>query len=428
MSGHAILANRTDDAPATTDELRGLAETAGYTVAGAITQVRHEDPGTDLGDGKVEELAATIEREDADTAIVDGGLTPQQTTNLRERLPDGTAVLDRYRLVLEIFADRAPDRRAKLQVELAQLRYDLPRIRERSDEQSMNRFTESGTRYYDVRDRIDELERKLATLPDPAEQFRERRKEEGFDLVTLAGYTNAGKSTLLHRIGDDLDLDAVEPDHPDEEPTASVEDRLFETLQTTTRRATLDGRPTLVTDTVGFVADLPHWLVESFSETLSEAAASDAVVLVADASDPPATLRERLSVSLSVLRAQDVAEGDVVVALNKVDLLSAAEREERVAVAEGFDLEVVPTSVTEDVGLADLRDAVVDRLPSERTTIRMPNCDAAMTVVSRAYDRTNVHGVEYGETVALTVSGHPTAVDRLRAEAQRVGESEAPTV
>jgi len=423
MSGHAILANRTDDPPATTDELRGLAETAGYTVAGAVTQVRHEDPGTDLGDGKVEELTTRIDGSDADTVVVDGGLTPRQTTNLRERLPNGTAVLDRYRLVLEIFADRAPDRRAKLQVELAQLRYDLPRIKESSDEQAMNRFTEAGTRYYDVRDRIDELERKLAALPNPAEGFRERRKEEGFDLVTLAGYTNAGKSTLLHRVGDDLDLDSVDPDHPDEDATATVEDRLFETLQTTTRRATLDGRPTLVTDTVGFVADLPHWLVESFSETLSEAAASDAVVLVADASDPPETLRERLSVSLAVLESQGVDEEDVVVALNKVDLLSAAECEERVAVAAAFDLAVVPTSVTEDVGLADFRDAVVDRLPTERTTIGMPNCDEAMTVVSRAYDRTNVHAVEDGETVELTVSGHPTAVDRLRAEAGTVGES-----
>ncbi len=422
MSGHAILANRTDEPPATTEELRGLAETAGYTVADTVTQVRPEDPATDLGDGKVAELADRIAATDADTAIVDGGLTPQQTTNLGERLPDGTAVLDRYRLVLEIFADRAPDRRAKLQVELATLRYDLPRIRESADEQAMNRFTESGTRYYDVRDRIDELERKLAAMANPAEGFRTRRREEGFDLVTLAGYTNAGKSTLLHRIGDDLALDDVAPDHPDEAVTAAVEDRLFETLQTTTRRATLDGRPTLVTDTVGFVADLPHWLVESFSETLSEAAASDVVVLVADASDPPETLRERLAVSLSVLDAQGVDEGDVVTALNKVDLLSADERREAVAVAASFGPVVVETSVTEGVGLDDLRAAVVERLPTERTTIRMPNCDDAMSVVSRAYDRTDVERVDYGERVELVVSGHPAAVDQLRAEAGAVGD------
>jgi len=421
MTGHAILANRTDEPPATTDELRGLAETAGYTVAGSITQVRPEGPGTDLGSGKVEAIGERIEDTDADTLIVDGGLTPQQTTNLRDATPDGTAVLDRYRLVLEIFASRAPDRRAKLQVELATLRYDLPRIRANDDEQAMNRFTESGTRFYDVRDRIDELESKLDELPNPAAQFRERRKEEGFDLVTLAGYTNAGKSTLLHRIGDDLDLDSVEPDHPDEDTTANVEDRLFETLGTTTRRATLDDRPTLVTDTVGFVADLPHWLVESFSETLSEAAASDVVVLVADASDPPETLNERLSVSLSVLEAQDVDRDDVVTALNKVDLLTGAERRDRIALAEDLLPTVVPTSVTEDEGLDALRDAVVERLPTERAEIRMPNCDGAMGVVSWAYDRATVESVDYGETVTLHVRGHPSVIDRVRARAGAVG-------
>jgi len=420
MSGHAILANRTDDPPATTDELRGLAETAGYTVADEVTQVRPEDPGTDLGRGKVEEIATLIADGDADTLIVDGGLTPQQTTNLAAALPDGTGVLDRYRLVLEIFADRAPDRRATLQVELATLRYDLPRIREHDDEQAMNRFTESGTRYYDVRDRIDELQRTLDELPDPAEQFRERRREEGFDLVTLAGYTNAGKSTLLHRIGDDLDLEEVEPDHPDEDAVAAVEDRLFETLQTTTRRATIDGRPTLVTDTVGFVADLPHWLVESFSATLSEAAASDVVVLVADASDPPEQLRERLEVSLDVLAGQGVDRDRIVTALNKVDLLDERQRRERVAVAEELAPTVVPTSVTEGEGLDRVRDAVVARLPTDRRTLRMPNCDDAMGLVSRAYDRATVEDVDYGERVEMTVRGRPRVLDRLAADAETV--------
>jgi GTP-binding protein HflX len=383
-----------------------------------VTQVRPEDPGTDLGRGKVAEIATLIDEGDADTLIVDGGLTPQQTTNLAAALPEGTAVLDRYRLVLEIFADRAPDRRAKLQVELATLRYDLPRIRESDDEQAMNRFTEAGTRYYDVRDRIDELERTLEELPNPAEQFRERRREEGFDLVTLAGYTNAGKSTLLHRIGDELDLADVEPEHPDEDTVAAVEDRLFETLQTTTRRATIGGRPTLVTDTVGFVADLPHWLVESFSDTLSEAAASDVVVLVADASDPPDQLREHLSVSLSVLEAQGVGRDRIVTAVNKVDLLNAEARRERVAVARELAPTVIPTSVTEGDGLDRVRAAILDRLPTDRRTLSMPNCDDAMSVVSRAYDRATVEGVDYGESVEVTVRGRPQVLDRLAADAE----------
>jgi GTP-binding protein HflX len=424
MSRSAILTTRTTEPPAETTELRALADAAGYHVVDALTQVREEDPGTDLGRGKVEAVAARVRETDAETVVVDGGLTPRQTTNLRDLLPDGTAVVDRYRLVLDIFAEQAGTRRAQLQVELARLRYALPRIRESSDEQAMNRFTEAGTRYYDVQDRIDELERKLDDLPNPADHHRERRREEGFDLVTLAGYTNAGKSTLLHRLGDDLALGDVDPDHPDETPTAAVEDRLFKTLETTTRRATLADRPTLVTDTVGFVADLPHWLVESFSETLSEAGASDVVVLVADASDPPADLREKLDVSLSVLDAQDVDDDRVVTALNKVDLLDAGEREERVAVAREVAPEVVPVSVTEGDGVPVLREAIAARLPTETATLRLPNCDDAMSVVSWCHEHLDVRDVDYGGTVRLAVEGRPDIVERAIGKADAV---EAPT-
>src|SRR5699024_2534425 len=162
--------------------------------------------------------------------------------------------------------------------------------------------------------------------------------------LPISGYTNAGKSTLLHRLADELSL--TDRTHPDRAETATIEDRLFETLETTTRRATLDGRPVLLTDTVGFVADLPHWLVESFSETLSEAAAADCVVLVADASDPPDELREKLQISLDVLDSQGVSRENVVTALNKVDLLEPNERDRRVETATDIAPSPVCVSVT----------------------------------------------------------------------------------
>jgi len=430
----AIVAARADERPVDTDEIRALTEAAGYEVRGAVTQARAEDPGTYFGRGKVADLSARVAEADADLVAVDAELTPRQTTDLREALPARTGVFDRYRLVLAVFADRANARRAQLQTELARLRYDRPRLKERSDVQALNKYVEKGTPLDGVRNRIADLERTLDDLPHPAEQHRAERREQGFDLVTLAGYTNAGKSTLLHRLADDLTLGGTgggggpgphERDtHPDAATeTAVIRDRLFETLETTTRRATIDGRRLLCTDTVGFVADLPHWLVESFSETLSDAAAADAVVLVADASDPPPELREKVEVALDVLDEQGVDESAVVTALNKVDLLddgALAERREAVA-----DLapDPIPVSVREGTNCDRLRAAVTGRLPTERADLRLPNCDEAMGIVSRAHDRAVVESVEYGpERVTLSVSGRPSVVEQLRADAEAVSD------
>ena len=420
----AIVAKRTDDAPVDTTEIAALTEAAGYRVADEVTQARAEDPGSYFGSGKVAEIAERAADTGAALVAVDGELAPNQTIAIRDRLPDGTRVFDRYRLVLEIFADQATTRRAALQVELAQLRYELPRIEETADLQFLNKLLEKGTPVDGVKNRIAELERKIDALPSPAEQYRERRREQGFDLVTIAGYTNAGKSTLLHRLADELDLADADPDHPDEDATAAVEDRLFKTLETTTRRATLDGRPVLFTDTVGFVDDLPHWLVESFSETLSEAAAADAVVLVVDASDDPETMQEKLDVSLDVLASQGVDRSNVVTALNKVDLLDEHERGQcRQAIGDRAPTPI-PVSVTEGTNLGGLVDAVTDRLPTERAELAVPNCDEAMALVSRAYDRATVEDVEYGgETVRLVVRGRPDVVAKLEARAAELTSS-----
>ncbi|PSP47854.1 GTPase HflX [Halobacteriales archaeon QH_1_68_42] len=420
----AIVAKRTDNGRVDTTEIAALTDAAGYRVADEVTQARPEDPGSYFGSGKVAEIAERAADTGAALVAVDGELTPNQTIAIRDRLPDGTRVFDRYRLVLEIFADQATTRRAALQVELAQLRYELPRIEETADLQFLNKLLEKGTPVDGVKNRIAELERKIDALPSPAEQYRERRREQGFDLVTIAGYTNAGKSTLLHRLADELDLAAADPDHPDQDATAAVEDRLFKTLETTTRRATLDGRPVLFTDTVGFVDDLPHWLVESFSETLSEAAAADAVVLVVDASDDPETMQEKLDVSLDVLASQGVDRSNVVTALNKVDLLDERERGQcRQAIGDRAPTPI-PVSVTEGTNLGGLVDAVTDRLPTERAELAVPNCDEAMALVSRAYDRATVEDVEYGgETVRLVVRGRPDVVAKLEARAAELTSS-----
>ena len=413
---NAVIAQRVESGTPDTDEIRALADAAGYAVVGELTQVRKEDPGTHFGAGKIEEIAARVAETSAKTVVVDGALTPSQNHNLRELLPDRIRIRDRYRLVLEIFGEQATTRRATLQVELAQLRYDLPRMTESADEGWFNRRVEKGSPLYDAEDRIDRLERKLDELPDPADEFRKRRREEGFDLVTIAGYTNAGKSTLLHRLADELDL--ADSGHPDRDATAAIADRLFETLETTTRRATVKGRPVLLTDTVGFVADLPHWLVESFSETLSEAAAADCVILVADASDPLDELRGKLRVSLDVLESQGVSSESVVTALNKADVLDEEEKERRLAAAA----EVVPSplsmSATEGTNLDRLAERVLEHLPTERATIEMTNGNEAMRVVSWLYDHASVGDVDYaGDHVTVDFVARPSVAERARAKA-----------
>ncbi|ELY30484.1 GTP-binding proten HflX [Natrialba magadii ATCC 43099] len=418
--------NQTDQ----TDEIAALVRAAGDEVVATITQAGRENPGSYLGHGKVDELAETVAATDANRVVVDDELTPSQHHTLESAMPADTAVLDRHRLVLEIFEAGAGSRRAKLQVELAQLRYDLPRLIESADEGLLNKQTEKGSPVYDVRDRIDRLERKLEERPEPAARFRERRREEGFDLVTCAGYTNAGKSTLLHRLADELSISDANSssksndDSSDKDATAAVRDRLFETLETTTRRATIDGRPVLVTDTVGFVDDLPHDLVESFSATLSEAGAADVVVLVVDASDPESRFRARLEVALDVLDAQTVADDRIVPALNKVDCLSADESARRLTIAAAHlpdaAADPIPVSVLEGTNLSRLCETILERLPTETANLRVPNCDDAMALVSRAYDRTSVETVDYDDTVTIRCRGPPRILEQLRARADRI--------
>ena len=418
----AVVAARADEPPVETDEIRALTEAAGYTVVGECTQARPPDPGTRLGSGKVDELATLVAETGAGLVVVDEALTPSQTLAIQERLPPETVVYDRYRLVLAIFGEQARTGRAQLQVELARLQYELPRIREAADEGMLNRRTEKGSPIYDVMDRIDRLEGKLAALPSPAEQARDRRRSDGFDLVTLAGYTNAGKSTLLHRLADDLSLAEADGDHPDETRVAAIADRLFETLETTTRRATIRNRPVLVTDTVGFVQDLPHWLVASFSSTLSEASAADVVVLVADASDPVDAFGEKLETSLRVLDDQGVNRKTVIAALNKVDRLTDDEIERRVGIATEYVDETVPVSAIDGNDLDVLTDAIDERLPTAEATLTLPNGGDAMSLLSWLYDTTDVVSVDYrGETVAITIRGRPAVVEKARGRADSVG-------
>jgi len=414
----AIIAKRVTEGDPDTEEIRELTEAAGARVLGEVTQTRVRDPGTELGTGKVAEIADLVEQTGADTVVVDSELTPQQTVTLEDAI--GARVIDRHRVVLEIFAQQARTRRAQLQVELARLRYERPRIVEEDDVQRMNIMLEKGTRLDDVRERIDELERKLDDLPSVDEQFREQRREQGYDLLAIAGYTNAGKSTLLRRLADDMQLG--EKTHADLEETAGVENRLFKSLETTTRRATLDGREVLLTDTVGFLDDLPHWLVESFRGTLREVEEADAVVLVADLAQPTEELRRKLETVHETLGDNHPS---VVTVLNKADVVPEDEQAKRFeAVAE-----LAPNPVVTSARYADELDGVTDQLldalPSlDSEELTLPLTDDAMSLVSWIHDEAADAEVTYeGERAVVEFTARPATVEQARAKAEQVATS-----
>jgi GTP-binding protein HflX len=424
----AIIAQRVSNGDPDTTEIKRLTEAAGARVVGEVTQTRHADPGTELGAGKVTEIDELVDETGADTVVVDGELTPRQTVTLEDAV--GARVLDRHRVVLEIFASQAGSKRSQLQVELARLRYKLPRVRERADEGILNRRAEKGTRYYDIEDRIADLERRLSELPAVDEQLRNRKREENFDLIALAGYTNAGKSTLLRRLADEMSLETET--HDDIDTTAAAEDRLFKTLETTRRRATIQGRTTMVTDTVGFLADLPHWLVESFRGTLAAVDAADAVVVVVDIAQPTDELRRKLETVSDTLGSDSPP---VLPALNKADLVDAETRTRRTETVEEFIeqlqawREPVVLSALADETITTLREEIASVLPAlERETLSVPLTDAGMSVLSWLHEHAATVSVSYeGERAVVDIEAKSTVVEQARAKVSGIGTETALT-
>lgn len=294
------------------DELAGLAEAAGVEVRAEMTQRRDKpSPATCLGSGKVEELQRLIELTDANLVIFDNDLIPGQTRNLEKALD--VKVIDRTELILDIFASRAQTHQARLAVELAQLEYAMPRLRRMWTHLSRQGVGGVGLRGPGEKQlevdrrlaqkRIIDLKRELHAI----EQRKQREVEGRRDRMTvsLIGYTNVGKSTLLNALtGAD----------------AFVKDQLFATLDTRTRRWHLPGwGPVLLSDTVGFIRDLPHHLVESFKATLEEARQADLLLHVADAGNP--AVYDQVTAAYHVLEELDIDEKDTLLVLNKVDSL-----------------------------------------------------------------------------------------------------------
>lgn len=343
------------DQDETLQELRRLSETAGAEVVMITSQNRGAESATYIGKGKAQELSLAVQALDCDLVIFNDELTGAQIRNLEEIL--GVRVVDRAALILDIFALHARSREGKLQVELAQLQYKLPRLIGSGVEMSRIGGTAGaiGTRgpgetkleidRRRIRERISDIRREIKEVSAQRALRRTRRESNAVPVVALVGYTNAGKSTLLNRLTG---------------ANVLAEDKLFATLDTTTRALELpSGAECLITDTVGFIDKLPHDLVDAFRSTLEEAMYADLLVIVCDASSPNAA--RQYEVVQSVLDQLNAGNKPFVLALNKNDIASAD---------SGFQpKDAVPISAKDGFGVETLLAAIERKLDAGKRQI-----------------------------------------------------------
>jgi GTP-binding protein HflX len=420
----AVVAKRVDAGTADLEEITDLARAAGYDIVGSLTQTREEDAAYGFGKGKVDELAALVADTDAAAVVVDNRLGPYQTYNIGQKLPDDVEVIDRFTLILDIFGQRAQTRKAQLQVELAELRYELPRAAakaslakrdERPGFMGLGEYDESRER--DIKSQIANIKQELDAIAEKEETRRAERRESGFDLVALAGYTNAGKSTLMRRLAADLDVDENEELHPDLDTTAESQDMLFTTLGTTTRRADTGMRNVLLTDTVGFISDLPHWLVESFKSTLDSVYRADLVLLVVDASESVQEIREKLVTCHDTLYERN--EAPIVTVMNKVDAVDDDELEEKLQALTALAPNPVAVSGLTGENVDELCRRIETELPAwHEERLMLPMTDETMSVVSWIHDHGHVDDEEYADDhVTIEFKARPEIIEKARSKA-----------
>ncbi len=385
------------DCDVSLDELSELAKTAGAEETARVIQKREAyEAASVVGEGKLAEIAELCEKFGATLLIFDCELTASQIRNIEDAT--NVRVIDRTMLILDIFAGRAVSAEGKLQVELAQLRYRLPRLM--GIGASLSRLgggigtrgpgeTQLETDRRHIRRRIDKLSEELRDLEKRRSYARTRRKKDSVQVGAIVGYTNAGKSTLLNQLTGAGVL---------------AEDKLFATLDPTARSIELpDGRSLLIIDTVGLIRRLPHHLIEAFKSTLEEAASADIILHVCDASDSEAA--EKAEVTLKTLSELGAAEIPVVTVLNKCDKIS-----ENLPV----DDKTVKISALKNEGIPELLQAISQNLPqtSRRMKLLLPYDKAGLSAQIRQNGK--IFSEEYTESgIVIDALVEPALIKRM---------------
>lgn len=376
--------NEADEHPLT-EEAKSLIESAGAAVAGvAVQKLRNISPATVFGSGKLREIAELLDGLDV-TVLFNGELTPSQTQNISAAL-GGRKVIDRTTLILDIFARNAKTSEGKLQVELAQLKYLYPRLKGKGS--ALSRLgggvgtrgpgetrLETDRRY--IRGRIEYLEKRLAELKTRRQLQTERRKKTQTKTIALVGYTNAGKSTLLNYLCNE---------------NVYAENRLFATLDATARKFTIDGEDYLLIDTVGFLRDLPHNLIEAFRSTLESVLNCELAVIVCDAA---ADFDMQMKTTLGVLRSLNFS-APYIVAVNKSDMLDEDAR-------ALYPAECVFISAKTGAGTDDLKRRISEMFRANRTECSLLVPYSRLKEYSKLKNYVTERSVDYTDDGVLAV-------------------------
>lgn len=376
--------NEADEHPLT-EEAKSLIESAGAAVAGvAVQKLRNISPATVFGSGKLREIAELLDGLDV-TVLFNGELTPSQTQNISAAL-GGRKVIDRTTLILDIFARNAKTSEGKLQVELAQLKYLYPRLKGKGS--ALSRLgggvgtrgpgetrLETDRRY--IRGRIEYLEKRLAELKTRRQLQTDRRKKTQTKTIALVGYTNAGKSTLLNYFCNE---------------NVYAENRLFATLDATARKFTIDGEDYLLIDTVGFLRDLPHNLIEAFRSTLESVLNCELAVIVCDAA---ADFDMQMKTTLGVLRSLNFS-APYIVAVNKSDMLDEDAR-------ALYPAECVFISAKTGAGTDDLKRRISEMFRANRTECSLLVPYSRLKEYSKLKNYVTERSVDYTDDGVLAV-------------------------
>jgi GTP-binding protein HflX len=397
------------------DELKSLAEAAGYEVVGSIEQVRHPHPRYHIGSGKAKELAKMASDLKAEKIIFGNDLKVVQIYNLAKLT--GVEVIDRIQLILEIFVRRASTREAKLQIELAKLRYELAhakekvrlaKIGEQPGFQGLGKY-EVDVYYEAVKRQVHTIQGKLREIRKMRSIHRSRRAELGFPTISLAGYTNSGKSTLFNSLTNE---------------NVPVDPGVFTTLSTATRAVEVSGEKFLITDTVGFIDRLPIMLIEAFHSTLEETILSDLILLVVDVSEPINDVLRKLSTSLEIIGEIGAAGIPMIVALNKIDQISPEGLREKIDYLSGiYRLKFIPISALYGINLDALKEEIFGILGRYMdSSFTIPISRESLSFLSWIFENTKVHRVSYSnDSISVSLSTPPHIIGKIKDRVEKIG-------
>ena len=390
-------------------ELRELANAAGYIIVGEIIQKRkREDPKYNIGRGKISELKKLVEDKKPLKIIFLNNLKPSQAYNLAKEL--GIEVIDRYELILEIFAKRAGSKESLLQIELAKLKRELSFAKEYinlSKRGELHGFLGGGkyavdSYYTYISSRITKIEEELDKIRKIKNMRYNKRVEVGLYTVSLAGYTGAGKTTLFNTLTNEKGY---------------IDGKPFATLSTLSRKVKLQGYPVIITDTIGFIDSLPESLLDAFYTTLRETIISDVILLVVDLTDPIPEIRRKLSTSIDTLLSLGINISKVLVVGNKIDKATGEELREKEKLLQNTGLEYVLVSATKRIGIPSLVEKVVEMLPDKLREKIIISEDQSRDLLEEILEKCKVISFTglSGRRLLLEIEGRRPIISKIKA-------------